>query len=261
MKISYNDIGTGPVLVLLHGFCESKWIWKSFESVMNDHFRVISVDLPGFGESEKINGEISIDELADILQDFLSSLKIQQCTMIGHSLGGYITLSFAERHSAMLNGFGLFHSTAFDDSQEKKDNRNKTLSFIEKHGVDLFAKSFVAPLFNPTKRNDLKAEIDQLINIASNTSKKTIIEVTKAMRDRPDKIQVLKKTMLPVMFIIGKADTAIPLEASLKQCYLPNDTTIHLYEKTGHMGMFERRIETIECIKNFANYCNRIKCQ
>lgn len=116
----YKVSGTGTPIVLIHGFCENSSIWKDLEKVLSDNYQVISVDLPGFGQSPLDNSDLTLDNVATILHDFLKQLKISSCFMIGHSLGGYITLSFAKKYSDMLLGFGLFHSTTFADSEEKR---------------------------------------------------------------------------------------------------------------------------------------------
>jgi len=60
-----------------------------------------------------------------------------------------------------------------------------------------------------------------------------------SMIQRPDRTEILKQTALPVLFIMGKHDTAVPLEDGLKQCHLPNQSYVHILEQSGHMGMIE----------------------
>jgi pimeloyl-ACP methyl ester carboxylesterase len=253
--LEYNDSGNGFPLVLIHGFCESKALWKYCEKELALHYRVIVPDLPGFGESRLQESKVSMEFFADKINELLDSLKIEQCIMIGHSLGGYVTLAFAEKYENRLKGLGLFHSTAFADTEEKKENRNKTIAFIEKHGVSLFAQSFVAPLFSLRNRDRLKAEIEELISIASSSSEEGVIETTKAMRDRPDRTGVLKKTSLPVLFVVGKKDGSVPLEKSLEQCHLAKHSIVHFLSEAGHMGMIENKPETIKIIFNYMNFC------
>lgn len=249
--LHYTESGSGKTLVLVHGFCESNLIWKKFQSQLSEKYRVICPDLPGFGKSALKVKDISIAYYAEMLKELLVFLNVEQCCMIGHSMGGYVTLAFAEKYSAVLNSFGLFQSTAFADTAEKKENRNKTIQFIEKHGVEMFAQSFVAPLFYAGNRTRLKEEIEIMTSIAAFSSREGVIEATKAMRDRPDRTDVLKNTSLPVLFIIGKEDTSVPLEKSLEQCHLPGDSTACFLKSTGHMGMFERPDDTIRIIEKF----------
>jgi pimeloyl-ACP methyl ester carboxylesterase len=249
--LHYTESGRGKTLVLVHGFCESNLIWKKFQTQLSAKYRVICPDLPGFGKSPLKVKDISIAYYAEMLKELLLFLNVEQCCMIGHSMGGYVTLAFVEKYPSMLNSFGLFHSTAFADSAEKKESRNKTIQFIEKHGVEMFAQSFVAPLFFVGNRTQLKEEIELMTSIAAFSSKEGVIEATKAMRDRQDRTGVLKNTNLPVLFIVGKEDTSVTLEKSLEQCYLPGNSTTCFLSNTGHMGMFERPDDTIRIIEKF----------
>ncbi len=254
--LEYNDSGHGFPLVLLHGFCEDRTLWKYCEKELARHYRVITPDLPGFGESRLEETTVSMEYFSEQLKSLLDNLKINKCVMIGHSLGGYIMLAFAEKYENYLTGIGMFHSTAFADSEEKKENRNKTIAFIEKHGVPMFAESFVAPLFSLRNRDLFKTEIKELIQTAAATSEVGVIETTKAMRDRKDRIEVLKNANVPVLFVVGKLDGAVPLEKSLEQCYLPKHSIVHFLEGTGHMGMIERKQETITILQHFAAFCH-----
>ena len=156
-----------------------------------------------------------------------------------------------------LNGIGLFHSTAYADTEEKKINRDKTIIFIEENGVDVFASAFVPPLFNVDSRNRCSEEIATITKVAKNTDPLAVIETSKAMRDRVDRSGVMAHLNIPVLYIIGKEDNAIPLEISMQQCSLPNDSVVHVLEGCGHMGMVEKKRETIKAIDNFVAYCTK----
>ena len=256
MELSYSDTGQGNVVVLLHGFCESRALWNDFENFLSQKYRVICPDLPGYGQSRLEVSNVSMAYFAEEIKRLLDSLSIDQCTMIGHSLGGYVTLAFAEKHPHRLKGIGLFHSTAYAYTELKKANRNKTIKFIEENGVDTFASSFVPPLFDHSTREKYGDEINYLIKVAKNTDPLAVIETSKAMRDRPDRTSVLEGIQVPVMFIIGKEDGAVPFESSMKQVGMPKESVVHIYEKCGHMGMIEKKEETMKAVNSFLEYCN-----
>ncbi|HVD98199.1 MAG TPA: alpha/beta hydrolase [Cytophagaceae bacterium] len=253
--LEYNDSGNGFPLILIHGFCESRELWKYCEKPLASHYRVIIPDLPGFGESRLEASDISIDYHAEQIKHLLDALRIEQCIMIGHSLGGYVTLAFAEKYENRLKGFGLFHSTAFADSEERKENRNKTIAFIEKYGVATFAQSFVPPLFSLRNRERLKSEIEDLVRIAASSSEAGVIETTIAMRDRPDRTSVLKNANVPVLLVVGKKDGTIPLEKNLEQCHLAKHSIVHFIQDAGHMGMIENKEEAQKILQSFAGFC------
>lgn len=257
MNLSYIDTGEGEVVVLIHGFCESRTLWKSFEEELSAKYRVICPDLPGFGESRLTVDTVSMEYFAQEIKVLLDDLNIEKFTIVGHSLGGYVTLAFAEAYPKRLNGIGLFHSTAYADTEEKKINRNKTINFIEENGVDVFALAFVPPLFNIDSRNKYSEEIATITKVAKNTDPLAVIETSKAMRDRVDRSEMMAQLNVPVLYIIGKEDNAVPLEISMQQCSLPNDSVVHILEDCGHMGMVEKKQETIKAIDNFVAYCSK----
>lgn len=253
--MEYTDTGNGFPVVLIHGFCEDKRIWEATSKELSKHFRVLCPDLPGFGESRLEEPQVSMEYFADKLQELLHRLSISSCVMIGHSLGGYVALAYAQRYEANLMGLGLFHSTAFADSEEKKENRTKTIEFIERHGVKCFSESFVAPLFSLRNREVFKSDIQQLIQMASSSSEHGVVETTKAMRDRKDQTRLLQQLSIPVLFVAGKLDGAVPLEKTLEQCHLPKQSIVHILEGVGHMGMVEAPKQTMRILRLFTEYC------
>lgn len=253
--LHYTDTGDGVTIVLLHGFCEDSSLWNYHVEFLSKSFRVICIDLPGFGQNKALENDTTIELMTQKVYETISYIGIKKHILIGHSLGGYITLAYAELYSRRLLGVGLFHSTAFADSEEKKINRNKSIDFISEHGVSVFAKNFISPLFNPSVRENFTNEITNLVNIVTKTPLSSVVNVTKAMRDRKPRVEVLKELNIPVLYIIGNSDTAIPLEQSLEQCYLPKNSIVHFYEKTGHMGMIERKTETALAMLSFSSLC------
>src|SRR5258708_17986310 len=150
-KIFYRAGGKGKPVILLHGFAEDGNIWNYQFKKLKENFFVIVPDLPGSDLSETLEGKILIEDYADVIKaiadrELLNETQ-NQFTLIGHSMGGYITLAFAEKYPDLLNGFGLFHSTAYADDDAKKEIRRKGIEFIKNNGVDLFIKNTVANLF------------------------------------------------------------------------------------------------------------------
>ncbi len=252
----YTDKGVGSAVVLVHGFCESKELWDSFAEQLSHSFRVITLDLPGFGDSELAETEISLEWFADEIQNLLALLHIQTYTFVGHSLGGYVGLAYAEKYPRHLSGLCLFHSTAYADSEERKENRNKTIAFIQKYGADLFTQSFIEPLFLLKNRAALKNEIAGLKLIAKKSSEKGIIATTVAMRDRPDRIAILRELQAPILLIGGKNDATIPIDKLEEQALLSKNITLATIDDCGHVGMYEQKEKTFEVLNNFLITCS-----
>jgi pimeloyl-ACP methyl ester carboxylesterase len=253
--LSFIEKGNGPVVVLLHGFCESTRIWDYFIDQLSSQFRVIAIDLPGFGNNPALEGDITMEELADKVFKQIYALTSEPFVLIAHSLGGYVALALAEQQPQTLRGLGLFHSTAYPDSDEKKEARTKSVDFLERLGIEAFIEGFVHPLFHFRNRRFLEKEMELVAEVGKATPTATAIAVTKAMRDRPDRTQVLKDARCPVLFIAGREDKAVDFETSKEQLLLPRQATVHVLAEVAHMGMFERREETLAMCRNFAQLC------
>lgn len=249
--LTYSSEGQGKPLVFIHGFCENKEIWHYFKNYFTRGYQVICIDLPGFGGSNGLGDGTTIENFAIKLHDTLHSIGIHQPILIGHSLGGYVALAYAELFPKEMAGMCLFHSTSYEDVPEKKENRNKTIDYVEKHGVDAFCNPFVPGLFFHKRREELKDQIQYVLQIARQTSLESIVLTTKAMRDRKDRAEVLVDCKVPVAFIIGKEDTAVTFEKSLSQCHLVAKSQALFLGDTGHMGMFEREKECADFLLGF----------
>ena len=248
-KIYYRSFGKGQVVILVHGFGEDGSVWQNQIDTLKD-FHVIIPDIPGSGKSEMID-DMSMEGLAQWVYELLKHLVIENCVIIGHSMGGYITLAFAEKYRELLKGFGLFHSSAFADSDEKKETRKKGIDFITKNGEFEFLKTATPNLYSPATKEKNPQLIEQQIASLHNFSGAALVSYYEAMMQRPDRTEILKTTKVPVLFIAGKYDNAVPLADVLKQCFLPSLAYIHILEHSGHMGMQEEPNESNEILLNF----------
>jgi pimeloyl-ACP methyl ester carboxylesterase len=247
----FTDKGNSNIpVILIHGFCESHRIWDNLSQKLSETHRVLCPDLPGFGDSNfPESKEFSIEDIAAILDSWLFSLGIEKCVMIGHSLGGYVTLAYVDRYKEKIQGFGLFHSTSYADSAEKKNVRNKVVKYIDTHGANEFTDTFIPGLFYHRSK-EVDEDIAQLTEEARKCTAKSLISYTLAMKERTD-LSKLMKGDIPVLFIAGEKDGAVPIESSYSQSKSLDPEYVHFIPDTGHMGMFERKPETTRMVSDF----------
>lgn len=250
-KIHYTDAGNGTTVVLLHGFLESLTIWNHFSEKLSRSFRVITIDLPGHGKSPVFEGNLTMEIMAKWVKAVLDHLKVESCIMVGHSMGGYVTLEFALKYPGMLKGFAMFHSHALADTEEARENRRRTINIV-KLNKGGFIKEFIPDLFAEENVVKYEDEISALQEQASKTPAEGIIAALEAMRDRTAKIELLLNTKVPVLFIAGKEDSRIPVQNIMAQAILPNHAEVLILGKTGHMGFIEAREQTLEMLSCFA---------
>ncbi|OQX78893.1 MAG: hypothetical protein B6D61_04555 [Bacteroidetes bacterium 4484_249] len=248
--INFKSEGNGQTVVLLHGFLESIQIWEEFSELLSQKFNVVAIDLPGHGKTDNFSEVHTMEFMADAVKAVLDFLNIGNCVMIGHSMGGYTTLAFAEKYPEYLKGFCLFHSQAEADSPEAKINRDRTVKIVEKDSIG-FISNFIPDLFvhENIKRFDKKIEV--MKTRAMKTSKEGIIAALLGMKERTSKLNFLKTINIPVLFIVGKQDKRIPTETVLQQAALPSHSEILILGNVGHMGYIEAKEETLKAVVCF----------
>jgi pimeloyl-ACP methyl ester carboxylesterase len=233
----YQDRGSGKPVVLLHGFGESV-IFGIQVNFFQSNFRVITPDLPGSGSSgmpDLGDSFLTMDDYAVGIQLLLVHENINCCTLIGHSMGGYIALAFAEKFPAQLMGFGLFHSTAMSDSDEKKKNREKGIAFIESNGPEAFLNEAIPNLYGAEYKAKHTEELAQHLLESRSFSAKSLIDYYRAMMQRPDRKSVLESFAKPMLFIMGEEDKTVNLQETVPQCHLPRESHVHIWKAVAHM--------------------------
>lgn len=257
--IRYLKSGTGAVVVLLHGFGEDSSIWNHQITHLQQYFQVIAPDIPGTGGSGRLHDgrEISIENYADAVYALLQHENITGCCLLGHSMGGYIALALAEKHPEMIKGLGLVHSTAFADSEEKKANRQRGIEMMDQYGGAAFLKTTIPNLFSQAYKTANGEEINGLIEKGNAFSTLSLQQYYYAMMTRPDRSDILKKSRVPVLFIAGTEDVAVPINDVLKQTAMPDYSYIHILDHVGHMGILETPGIVNRFISDFVIAANR----
>jgi pimeloyl-ACP methyl ester carboxylesterase len=250
--LTYTQNGEGNTIVLLHGFCENSTCFSKQVFFLQHDFCVITPDLPGFGNSGKLD-HTGIASMADAVFDLLRKEQVSSCVMIGHSMGGYVTLEFARKYPSLLKGFGLIHSTAFADSEERKQKRDQAIRVIGEKGADSYVRNFIPPLFAPSFTD--KQVLDEFIAEGLRTSEDGLTEALLSMKERNDNTLLLQQTALPVLFCIGKQDTIIPEKDMFYQASLCRQSEIVYLQNSAHMGYVEEARTCNEGIKRFATHC------
>lgn len=254
-KVGYFDEGKGPVVVLLHGFGEDATVWAAQIKLLQQNYRVIAPHFPGTAQSE-LTENLSIEDMAQAVQQLLllpatGVFPEHKIILVGHSMGGYVTLAFAEKYPELLISWGLFHSTAVADSAEKKQVREKGIAFIEKNGAAAFIESTVGNLFSTKTKKENPQLIKDFLHSMNNFSDISLVSYYRAMINRPDRTMVLKNAATPVLLVLGKDDQAIPYDEALKLAYMANKTYFYTLQQSGHMGMLEEEEKTNGILQEF----------
>lgn len=245
--IQYKIIGNGPALVLLHGFLLSPTIWTKIIPKLAKKNKVIILDLPGHGKSGTITEVHTMELMAEVVNHILKELSVEKANFIGHSMGGYISLAFAEIYPDKINTLVLLNSSSEADSKERKINRTRAIKVIKTH-KEAFINMGIAALFKEEKQEEFQYLIEKFSTEAFQFPVEGIIAAIKGMRDRKDRTSVLKNFKGKKYMISGIEDPIIPIFNSEKVA-LETNTKLHKVN-SGHMSINEN----IDEIINFLHF-------
>ena len=265
MRVHYQEKGTGTPLVLLHGFTSSTYSWKDVFEPLSKNFRVIAVDLKGFGFSGKPDGDYSRRAQAMLVGHLLDYLKIEKAWLCGNSMGGEIALNVALVNPQRLAGLILIDSagvevtgasslapgylllpivgrvlTAFALTSDKLVRQGLEKSFYDRTKV---TNERVANYYRP-----LQTRGGQLAAVRARTqAAESPIE------------QDLSRINVPTLIIWGAQDALIPLEAGIKMNKLIKESKLVIFDSCGHLPQEEMPARVVEEMTKFIAGANQTR--
>jgi pimeloyl-ACP methyl ester carboxylesterase len=250
-NVRYHVQGEGEPLVLLHGYLESLEVWNGFADELAKSFRILRMDLPGHGESQTMAEIHSMEMMADVVNALLEEEEITKTTIIGHSLGGYVTLAFLEKYPEKVRRLSLFHAHPFSDSEQVKENRRREIELVRTDQKSKIIHTFVPRLFADKNLESMKEKMEWVRKIAFQTPGDGIIANLRGMMERPDRKVLLKNTDKPFLMIAGKHDKFINYEAVVPKIGLPRQGKLFTLEDSGHLGFVEEKPKSLEIVYDF----------
>ena len=238
-EVLYRDQGDGKCIVFLHGYLETGEIWENFIHLFQDGYRVIVPDLPGHGRSGTWGKVHTMEDLAGSVRAVLDHESPGKVFLVGHSMGGYVTMAFADLFPEMLSGYCLFHSTCFSDTEEKKRNRSREISLVLCGKKSQIINVNIPKGFANKNVERLDMEVERAKIIALKNPDEGIVALLNGMKERPDRTHVLQDRTLPRLIIGGMRDNYIPAEVFEKLNGLAEGAKFIALEESGHMGFIE----------------------
>lgn len=246
-------MGNGVPVVLLHGFPFSGNLWDEVVTKLEKEFLLVIPDLPGAGSSDLPDNEaLTVEYMAEVVKSILDQEDILGAYIIGHSMGGYVSLAFYDMYPELVLGLGMIHSNGYADSAEKIEQRRKSIALFEKGGSEAFVKQMIPNLLSTINVN---SELDkELLKQALTTKKESLSAFYNAMINRPERASKLNNKALSILWIIGEDDKVMSKKDLIQQTCLTNVNFIQVYEDCGHMAMVEKSSRFVEDLSHFIRY-------
>lgn len=248
IQVAFSSEGKGQAIVLLHGFLENSKMWNDVKNELIKQNRVICVDLLGHGKTDDLGYVHTMEEMAMLVKSVLNHLKIRRVTLIGHSMGGYVALAFAEKYLKNVKGLCLLNSTAQADDNERQKNRLRAIKMAKTNYKSLVTMS-IANLFTSKTRTVFSSEIELCKTEALKIAAKTYIACTEGMRLRTNREHILSSEVFKKLIIVGKKDPVLSYNETIKEAKRTNTPIIEF--SNGHMSHIENKSELIQVLKDF----------
>lgn len=230
-------------IVLVHGHGVDASIWDGVYAGLVSDGPVLKPDV------SQLTTLTTIDDYADHLHGQLRADGVDDIMLVGHSMGGYVALAFAERHPEMLRGLCLFHSNAYADDESRKEQRQQTIEALTTQGTAPFIEKTIPKIVAP----DYPAgAIQRLVARYRNLPADALIAGMKAIGERPDRTHVLRDAHYPVLLLLGKKDQVMPYDQTSRLADLNERITLVSLPLAGHLGMVEQPDEALAALQSFA---------
>jgi len=256
-RIHYFEIGKGEIILLIHGYLESALVWRNLADKLSKKFKVIAIDLPGHGQSGVFTDENSMEFMATLIKELLDFRGIDKVFLIGHSLGGYVTLAFLELFPERLSGYSLFHSHPLADSTETKEKREHEIKMFTEGKKDQIYPDSIRKMYADSNLEKFSAAVKRSMDIASQISAGGIVFVLKAMISRPSRVSLMEHGSVPCLWILGRLDNHISCDTILQKVNLPGNAEVVILENSGHLGFIEEEDLSLKAISDFVEESGR----
>ncbi|NQX84911.1 MAG: alpha/beta hydrolase [Flavobacteriaceae bacterium] len=234
--IHFKDIGKGNAIVLLHGFLENHRMWEDLIPLLQDKYRIVSIDLLGHGKTECMGYIHTMELMAETVMAVIKHLKLRRVTLVGHSMGGYVSLALADVHPDYVKGLVLMNSTARADTPEKQLNRSRAIALVKQNHT-AFIRMSITNLFRPKNRSLFRNKVNTTKKEALKTPLQGIVAALEGMKIRPDREVLLHFSPYKKMMVLGKKDPILDYSSLIAQT---QNTEVEVVElPDGHMSHIE----------------------
>lgn len=210
----YEDTGSGPPLLLIHGFPHDGTLWRLQIEELKNHARLIIPDLRGFGKSGDAPETMTMDDYAADLKALIDAQRIRGVILCGLSMGGYISLAFLDRYPELVLGLILANTRSAPDTEQARAGRQAMTEQVLSGGVAGIATTMLPKMLTATTiaRNPDLADSVRVMMARQRVN--GVVAALRGMAARPDRTPILDSIKIPTLIITGEADSLIPMEES-----------------------------------------------
>lgn len=249
---TYDDIGSGPTVLLMHGFPLNRNLWRPQQAdLVAAGYRVVAPDLRGFGESDETDGSCSIDLFADDMVALLEHLDVDQAVVVGMSMGGYLLFNLLERYPQRVAAAVFMVTRSVADDEATRQQRLQLAEDCRKFGPQIIADRLHPLLFAPGTLEVRPKLGEEVYGWMVATGSRGLVAGLLAMRDRRDATPLLGCIASPTLVIGAAEDQVCPLDYSRMIANGIPRSRFVVIEDAGHLANLEQPNQLNHCLLDF----------
>lgn len=240
IEMAYDAEGSGPAVVLLHGFPFNRTMWREQVEALQDRYRVITPDLRGHGETTVTQEPALMQDMADDVAALMDELGIERFTLCGLSMGGYVAFAFYRRYPLRVRALVLADTKAEADTEEARENRERQALKALEEGMEGIADAMLPKILAPAtiqERKDVTKRVRQMI---LTTPRQGAASALRGMAARPDQSYLLPGILAPTLIIVGSEDQLTPPSVAQTMRREIRGSRLEIIEGAGHVSNIEK---------------------
>jgi pimeloyl-ACP methyl ester carboxylesterase len=241
VEMAYTDAGTGPVVLLLHGYPFDKSMWSAqVEMLRHQGFRAIAPDLPGLGETKSSAGMTTMEEMARCASALLDELKIEDAVVCGLSMGGYVAFEFAHLFPGRVRALVLAGTRAPADNEQEKAGREQQVVTMLRAGMTPISVATLPKLLAPRTLADKPNVVKRVREMITRSDPKGAAAAQRGMAARRNYTDDLTEINLPTLIIVGREDPIRPVADSEFMHRGIRNSHLEVIDDAAHMTNMEQ---------------------
>lgn len=253
MLLNVDDRGSGPAVVLLHGYPLNRTMWTELADRLAPRFRVVLPDLPGHGGSDAPSRPYPMGWMADSVLETLDALGVPSPFVLGGlSMGGYVAQALAVEHPGRPRGLVLMNTRAIADTAEQARNREQTAAQVEQTGdVGPVAQAMLPRLLAASSIANQPGLSERVERMMLDTRPAGVAGALRGMAIRPDRLADLPRISVPTLVVASDQDAIVPVaEAQAMAAALPASRLV-VIPGVGHLSPMEAPDAVFQAIGSF----------
>jgi len=240
IQLAYDDRGSGSPAVLIHGFPFNRSLWNEQIEALSGSHRIITPDLRGFGESESSSGTATMRRMAEDVARLMDALEIENATLGGLSMGGYVVLAFYKQFPARVSGLVLADTRPQADTEEAKQGRAQQAERALAEGMATIADAMLPKLLTPETVAKRPSVVKRVRDMMMSTKPAGAAAALMGMAAREDQTELLSTINVPTLIMVGRNDAITPVQDSQNMHERISGSRLVIIENAGHVSNIEQ---------------------